>query len=386
MTSYALYVGIGVVFAYFFFVEKKEVFRPSTACEAFLGSYAQGYYGKAIDVFYMVGIIAGVSTSVGLGTPLLSEVITKISGIPHTLSLDATILVIWTVIFAVCVYGGLEKGIKQASNIRVWLGFGLLAYVLVVGPTAFMFNNFFDGLGTMLTNFFRMSLYTDPIQNSGFPQGWTIFYFAWFIAFALSTGIYLARISRGRTVREFTLGATFSGVACVYTYFMIFGSYGLDLYNRKALNIGDIVAANGTPRAIVEVFATLPFSSVVLPIILVLLFISTANVINSVAYTLAIVSTEKLRAGEEPAKWNRVFWALVLGGLSLTLIFLGGMKPLQVAAIAGSFPTMIIMGLILIGFLKKAGKTWGNSIEEIADLPINRASMEGQERQKNLNG
>jgi L-carnitine/gamma-butyrobetaine antiporter len=167
---------------------------------------------------------------------------------------------------------------------------------------------------------------------------------------------------------------------------MIFGSYGLDLYNRKALNIGDIVAANGTPRAIVEVFATLPFSSVVLPIILVLLFISTANVINSVAYTLAIVSTEKLRAGEEPAKWNRVFWALVLGGLSLTLIFLGGMKPLQVAAIAGSFPTMIIMGLILIGFLKKAGKTWGNSIEEIADLPINRAAMESQEGQKNLNG
>ncbi len=357
-SSYALYVGVGVVFGYLFFVQGKEVFRPSTACEAMLGSHANGYIGKAIDIFYMVGIIAGISTSVGLGTPLLSEVITKITGIPHTLGLDAAILVIWTIIIGISVYGGLDKGIRQLSDFRNWLGFALLAYVLIVGPTAFMFNNFFDSLGVMFNNYFRMSLYTDPIQKSGFPQGWTIFYFAWFIAFALSTGIYLARISRGRTVREFTLGATFSGITCVYTYFMVFGNYTMDLQARGVLNLAEIIKNQGVPRAIVEIFATLPFATVILPIILVLLFISTATVINSIAYTLAMVTTEKLKAGQEPAKWNRVFWALVLGGLSLTLIFLGGMKPLQAAAVAGSFPTMFIMAIILIGFIKKAGREW----------------------------
>ncbi|WP_371381290.1 L-carnitine/gamma-butyrobetaine antiporter [Sporomusa aerivorans] len=366
-SSYALYVGVGVVFGYLFFVQGKEVFRPSTACEAMLGKHASGYLGKAIDIFYMVGIIAGISTSVGLGTPLLSEVITKITGIPHTLGLDATILIIWTVIIGISVYGGLDKGIRQLSDFRNWLGFALLAYVLVAGPTAFMFNNFFDSLGVMFDNYFRMSLYTDPIQQSGFPQGWTIFYFAWFTAFALSTGIYLARISRGRTVREFTLGATFSGITCVYTYFMIFGNYTMDLQARGVLNLAEIVKTQGVPRAIVEIFATLPFSSVILPIILVLLFISTATVINSIAYTLAMVTTEKLKAGEEPAKWNRVFWALVLGGLSLTLIFLGGMKPLQAAAVAGSFPTMFIMGIILYGFIKKAGKEWNEPADAKAD-------------------
>lgn len=357
-SSYALYVGVGVVFGYLFFVQGKEVFRPSTACEPMLGRYAGGYVGKAIDIFYMVGIIAGISTSVGLGTPLLSEVITEITGIPHTLGLDGAILVIWTVIIGISVYGGLDKGIRQLSDFRNYLGFALLAFVLIAGPTAFMFNNFFDSLGVMFNNYFRMSLYTDPVQKSGFPQGWTIFYFAWFTAFALSTGIYLARISRGRTVREFTLGATFSGITCVYTYFMVFGNYTMDLQARGVLNLAETIKNEGVPRAIVEIFATLPFAPVILPIILVLLFISTATVINSIAYTLAMVTTEKLKAGEEPAKWNRVFWALVLGGLSLTLIFLGGMKPLQAASVAGSFPTMFIMAIILIGFIKTAGRDW----------------------------
>ncbi|MDF2572185.1 MAG: caiT [Sporomusa sp.] len=376
-SSYALYVGVGVVFGYIFFVQGTDVFRPSAACQAILGESAGGYVGKAIDIFYMVGIIAGISTSIGLGTPLLSEVVTKITGIPHTLGLDAAILVIWTIIVAIGVYGGLDKGIRRLSDFRNWLGFALLAFVLAVGPTTFMFNNFFDSFGVMLNNFFRMSLYTDPVQKSGFPQGWTIFYFAWFIAFALSTGMYLARISRGRTVREFTLGATLSGVTCVYTYFMVFGNYTLDLQTRGVINLGEIIKAHGVPRAIVEIFSTLPFGFIILPIILVLLFISTATVINGIAYTLAMVTTEKLGAGEEPAKWNRVFWAIVLGGLSLTLIFLGGMKPLQAAAVAGSFPTMFIIGIILYGFIKKAGKDWVDSNLETPENTRNFSSLEG---------
>lgn len=363
-SSYAVYVGIGVVFGYIFFVQGTDVFRPSAAFQAVMGEWGGRYAGKVIDIFYMVGMIAGISTSIGLGTPLLSEVVTKITGIPHTLGLDAAILVIWTLIVAICVYGGLDKGIRRLSDFRNWLGFGLLAFVLVIGPTAFIFNNFFDSLGVMLNNFFRMSLYTDPVQNSGFPQGWTVFYFAWFTAFAIGTGMYLARISRGRTVREFVLGATLSGVTCVYTYFAIFGSYTLDLQIRGVLNLGEIIKAHGVPRAIVEIFATLPGSFIILPLILVLLFISTATVINSIAYTLAMVTTARLGAGEEPAKWNRVFWAMVLGGLSLTLIFLGGMKPLQAAAVAGSFPAMFIIGIIVYGFITKAGKDWSDAPSE----------------------
>ncbi|AFQ44280.1 L-carnitine/gamma-butyrobetaine antiporter [Desulfosporosinus meridiei] len=355
--GYGLYVAIGVVFGYFFFVQKKEVFRPSTACETFLGKHASGAAGKVIDIFYMIGVIAGVSTSIGLGTPIISELITKISGIQHTLGLDAAIIVIWTIIFTISVYSGLEKGIAFLSNVRVYLGYGLLIFIILVGPTTFMLNNFFDALGISLNNFMRMSLYTDAHLQTGFPQGWTIFFYAWFMSFALSTGIYLARISKGRTVREFALGATFSGVLSAYLYFAVLGNYSIQIFNDQVIDVTKIFNDFGAQRAVVEIWNTLPLSMIVLPIFVILIFISTANVINSVAYTLAMVSSKELKYGEEPGKLSRIVWAVILGCLSLTLMFLGGLKPLQTSATAGSFPTMIIMGLIFYGFLK-GPKQW----------------------------
>ena len=354
ISCYGLYVAVGVIFGYFFFVQNKQVFRPSTACEPLIGEKANGLVGKIIDIFYMIGIIGGIGTSVGLGTPLVAELITRIFGIQHTLVLDAVIIVLWTVLFSLSVYTGLEKGIKYLSNIRVYLGYFVLAFIAIAGPASFMMNNFVDSLGIMLNNYLRMSFYTDPHLKSGFPQGWTIFYFAWFMAFALGTGIYLARISRGRTVREFTLGATFAGTLSAYLYFAVLGNYSINLYQQKTIDIAGIINEFGAPRAIVAIWDTLPLHNVLMPIFLILMFISTATLISSVAYTLAMVTSERLRADEEPAKWNRVFWALVLGCLALTLIFLGGLKPLQAVSVAGSFPTMIISVIIFIGFLKKA--------------------------------
>lgn len=364
ISAYGLYVAVGVVFGYFFYVLKKDVFRPSTACEGLLGERAHGPIGKLIDIFYMIGIIAGVATSIGLGTPIISEIFTKLSGQPHTLAVDAVIILIWTLIIALSVYGGLEKGIARLSNFRIYLGYAILALVALLGPTSFMFNNTFDALGVYLNDFLRMSFYTDAHLKTAFPQNWPIFFFAWFLAFALSTGIYLARISKGRTVREFTLGATFSGVLCAFLYFAVLGNYSIDVFVNNKVDIGKIVGEAGGFRAAVEIWHTLPFGSVFLIAILILVFISTATSINSIAYTLAMVSSDKLEKGQDPAKWNRLSWAIIIGGLSLTLMFLGGLTPLQTAATAGSLPTMIIMAIILIGFFKTAGKSWGEKSDK----------------------
>jgi Choline-glycine betaine transporter len=359
ISGYGLYVAIGVVFGYFFYVLKKDVLRPSTACEGLLGERVRGPIGKIIDIFYMIGVIAGVATSIGLGTPVISEIFTKLSGKPHTLGVDAVIIVTWTLIIAISVYGGLEKGIARLSNFRIYLGYAVLALVAIIGPTAFMFNNTFDAVGVYLNNFFRMSFYTDAHLKTGFPQDWPIFFFAWFLAFALSSGIYLARISKGRTVREFALGATFSGVLSALLYFAVLGNYSISVFMNNTIDIGKYFKEFGGFRAVVEIWNTLPFGSVFLIAILVLIFISTATSINSIAYTLAMVSSDKLEEGQDPAKWNRVFWAVIIGGLSLTLVFLGGLKPLQTAATAGSLPTMIIIVIIFIGFFKTAGRSWG---------------------------
>ncbi|WP_145092765.1 BCCT family transporter [Sporomusa sp. KB1] len=131
---------------------------------------------------------------------------------------------------------------------------------------------------------------------------------------------------------------------------MIFGNYTMDLQARGILNLAEIIKTQGVPRAIVEIFATLPFSSIILPIILVLLFISTATAINSIAYTLAMVTTEKLKTGEKPAKWNRLFWALVLGGLSLTLIIPGGDETASSGGGCRVFPNHVYHGDHIVWF------------------------------------
>lgn len=357
----AMYSVLAIAFGYMFFIKKTDVVRPSTACVTVLGERANGWLGKVIDVFFVIGLVAGIGTTLGLGTPLVGELITAVFGFEHNIGLDAIIIILWTVMFATSVYFGLQKGIKVLSDIRLYLMLFVLAFVIGIGPASFMFNNFTDSFGHMMQNFVKMSFYTDPHGQSGFPQGWTIFYWAWYITYALQFGIYLARISKGRTIRQLALGVVCAASFGSWMFFAVFGNYAIDVFNQGIVPIADIMAEHGTARAIVEIWSTVPFSGVMLVVFLVLLFISAATVLNGAAFTLAMVTTKNLTADEEPANWNKVFWALVLGGVSLTLMFLGGLKPLQTSSIIGSFPMMFITIIIMIGCFKEMYAHWGSS-------------------------
>lgn len=358
-----MYALLALVFGYLFYVKKQDVIRPSTACYNVLGEKVNGWAGKLIDVFFVVALIAGVGTSLGLGTPLVGELIAEIFGMQHNLSLDAIIILIWTTMIAISVYTGLKKGIKLLGLLRIYLAFAFLLFVLIVGPTSFIFNNFTESVGHMMQNFLRMSLYTDPHVKSGFPQGWTIFYWAWWIAYALQMGIYFARVSKGRTVRELCLGVLCATSLGAWIFFAVLGNYAFTVHTQNVLPIADILSKSGGAAAVVAIWATLPFKNVTLFFLLILSFISTATLLNGSAYTLAMVTTKKIGGEEEPAGWNRVFWALVLGGVSLALMFLGGLQPLQTSSIVGSFPMMFVAIIILISFLKDIKKGWASKDE-----------------------
>jgi L-carnitine/gamma-butyrobetaine antiporter len=352
----AMYVVIGTAIGYNFFVKKRNVIKPSSVC-GILGKHKDGLPGKVIDILYIIGMVAGVGTSLGLGTPLVAELITKIFGVPHTLSLDGWIIIAWMVLFSTSVYFGLQKGIKVLSDIRVYLAFGVVIFFAVFGPTAYILNGFTDALGTMLQNLIRMTLYTDPVGKSGFPQGWTIFYWAWFLNCVVTYGIYLVRISKGRTVRQFGLAVLGAVVVGEMVFFGVFTNYAMFIHSQGVLKIGDIMAKYGPARAIVEIWATIPLSKVVLPVLLIYCFISTATFINGVAYTLAMVTTKEITENDEPSRLNRVVWALLLGVLAISLLLLGGLKPLQTAAVIGGLPMMIVCILIPISFFKEVKVT-----------------------------
>jgi len=385
-TGNAMYCALGVAFAYMFWVRKKDVNRASSACAMLLGNkIADSWIGKVIDVLLIISIVGGIATTLGLATPLASELILAVFGIPASMTINVILIVFWVIAISITVYSGLHKGIKLISNVRMWLIFGVLAYTFIVGPKVFMLNNFCEGLGNMMQNFFKMSFYTEPFSNldfNGFPQWWTIFYWAWWAAYASQMGIYFARISKGRTVRSFCIAVLTATGLGVWIYFAVFGNYTLHAYMMNALpNLADTLNNVGNAAAVVQVWATVPLPKFYLFLMLLMTLIATITLLNGTAYTLAMLSTKRLTGEQEPAGWNRISWVIVLGVLALILMAIGGLKAVQTSSVLVSFPMLFIFIIIIWGFFKVAKEDDWGGFQRIAaqnTLPIIGAEKTGK--------
>lgn len=364
-TGNAMYCALGVAFGYMFFIQKKDVNRASSACGLLLGDKVTNtWIGKVIDILLIISIVGGIATTMGLATPLAGELIAALFGIPRTLTVDIVLIVFWIICISICVYTGLQKGIRIISNARMWLIFAVLAYVFIVGPKVFMLNNFCEGLGNMMNDFFKMSFYTEPFANkdfNGFPQWWTVFYWAWWASYASQMGIYFARISKGRTVREFCIAILTATGLGVWIFFAVFGNYTLHTFINGGLpQLADTLNNLGNAPAVVQVWASLPGKTFFLFAMLLMTLLATITLLNGTAYTLAMLSTRKITGDQEPAGWNRISWVLVLGILALILMAIGGLKAVQISSVLVSFPMLFIFIIIIIGFFKVIKKDdWG---------------------------
>jgi BCCT family betaine/carnitine transporter len=351
--AWALYCIPALPIAYSFHNKKIPFLRISQACRGVIGDRADGPLGKLIDVLFIFGLVGGTGTSLGLGTPILSESISTLTGIERTFAMDAFVIVIWTAIFGTTVYLGMERGIKRLADLNVYLGFFLCAFVLTFGPTVFILDSFTNGVGLLATNFVKMSLYTDPVGQSGFPQTWTVFYWAWWIAYAPFMGLFVARISRGRRIREVVSANLIWGSAGCWLFFALFGNTAMHDELNGVVPVIRIMNEVSPQAAIVAVVNALPMGTLMLVLFLAMAFIYSATTLQASAYTIASVASKELRAGEsEPLRWNRLFWALALGGMAVALMYLGGLKPLQTASLVVAFPLMFIIALCVWSFLR----------------------------------
>jgi len=262
------------------------------------------------------------------------------------------ILAIWTLIFGFSVYTGLYKGIKILSDINVYLAFALLAVILISGPTFFILSVFTDSVGMLLNNFLRMSFYTDPIVKSGFPQSWTVFYWAWWIALAPFMGLFVARISKGRTLKQLIMAELFWGTLGCWAVFGVLGGYTLHLEFDKILSVGKIMSESGGPAAIIAVINTLPMPQVVLVLFLLLEFVFLATCLDSSAYVCATMATKELAEDEQPARWNRVVWALALAAIGVAVLSLGGMNAIQTSSVVAAVPLVFVLIVLTLSFMK----------------------------------
>ncbi|MEH6570320.1 MAG: BCCT family transporter [Halioglobus sp.] len=373
---WALYAVPSVAVAYSLYVERSPFLRISQASSRILGKQTNGILGSVIDTLVILGLVGGAGTSLGLGVPLVSAFVADLLGVPDTFWTQLGVLAVWTLIFGVSVYKGLKAGIRILSDINVFLAIAIVLFVLCVGPTIFILTITANSAGLMIDNFMRMSFWLDPIDKGGFPDSWTLFYWAWWIAYAPMMGLFFGRISRGRTIRHLVLGVILWGSAGCIAFLAVCGGYAIDLELSGRLAVSALLTEQGIAPTVVAIVNTLPFSTFIAAVFTVLCIVFLATTLDSAAYVLASVSTKNLSGLDEPAKYNRLVWAFVLALIAVGLLQLNGLKTVQASTIVTALPLIPVLALLFMSLVKALNEDFGAqlnhktlSIDDQPELP-----------------
>jgi choline/carnitine/betaine transport len=344
---WAIFALVGLALAYFQF-RKKQPALISSIFQPVLGDKVNGPIGQGIDILAVFATIFGLGTSLGLGTMQINTGLNMIFGIPNNTLVNVVIIVVITGIFTLAAVMGIEKGIQFIANNTVRLAILLMLFLLVFGPTRFIFNILTNTVGEYLQNIIGMSLWTDPVNEGGFVAGWTVFYWAWWIAWGPFVGQFIARISKGRTIREFIMGALVAPTAFSFLWLAIFGGTALSLDIFSGANISGAVSENMS-SALFVTLANFPASMVIstLAIILIAAFFITSA--DSGTFVMAMLTT----GGDlEPSGSVKAIWGVLLGGVAAVLLVTGGLEGLQTASIAAAFPFMLVMLVMCYSLMK----------------------------------
>ncbi|MFZ0132078.1 MAG: BCCT family transporter [Desulfobacterales bacterium] len=355
ITPWAIYALPTFPISYAIHVKKIPALRLSAACRGVIGAHADGFFGKLIDTVVIFAMIGGVGTSLGLAVPLVSSLVSKMTGLPMSFGLQLVILSIWTALFTFTVWAGLKSGIAKLADLNTYIAYFLLAYVFIIGPTTFILNTWCNSLGLMFNDFIKLSLWTDPISNGGFPEGWTVFYWAWWVAYAPMMGLFVARISRGRTIRQVIFGELVYGSLGCWVFFAIWGGYAIHVQTSGTLDVYGILKQSGWSNdvTIVAILDSIPGSKYLfIPVFTLLCFIFLATTLNSAAYTLSSQVTRVISGTEEPPRWNRTLWGIILGLFAVGLLSTGALKAVQLSSIIVALPLMPVLILMVVSLMK----------------------------------
>jgi BCCT family betaine/carnitine transporter len=354
--GWAIYALPAVPIAYMLYVKRYRTLRISSACDGLLSHGRRGAIKTIIDIFIVLGIVGGVATSLGLGVPLLSAMIATLFDIPDSMPIKLAVLVLWTMLFGASVYRGLKSGIKVLADINIALAIFAIIFVLIAGPGLFITDLTVNSLGLMFSNFIRAATWTDPIDNGSFPEDWTGFYWAWWIAYTGMIGLFFARISRGRTIRQLVLGVIGWGCLGTWLFMAVMGGYSLYLETTGSLEVQEILSTRGMSFVNALVIQSMPLGNITLAMFTLLSIIFYATSIDSAAYVLASVCAKNLPCDAEPKRWNRLAWAVLLAIITAGILQSGALDTVMSMTVLTSvplIPIMIMLCLSLIRWLKK---------------------------------
>jgi len=356
--AWSFYIVLAVAFGFMLHIRGQTKQKFSQACRPLLGNKVDGPLGKLIDVVAIFSLIAGTATTFSLATPLLSAAVAHVFNISSTIVLTICILLLIAFVYTITVLFGM-KGIAKLANFCVYLFFALLFYFLFLGgETMYILETGVSAIGNLAQNFIGLATWTDPLRQDSFPQNWTIFYWAYWMAWCVATPFFIGTISKGRTIRNTVVGAYCWGLAGTFTSFIILGNYGLAQQMKHGLDSAGAIAAEADiSETIIGIFQTLPLPSVALTLLAITMITFYATTFDVLTMVVSGYSQKELKSDQEPDKRVRAFWAVLLIIFPIALLFSeNSLNSLQSVAIIAAFPIGIIVTIIVASFFKDAGK------------------------------
>lgn len=346
--AWAIYGVMGLVLAYFGFRYNLPLTMRS-GLYPLLQKRINGPIGHSVDAFALVGTIAGLATTLGYGALQLAAGLNLVTGWDTgTTAFRIAVIVVVVGLAGLSAASGLDKGVKRLSEVNLLITFALLGFVLLCGPTVFLLQAFSENIGNYLSSLVGMSLRTftyEVANDDGWFGGWTILYWAWWISWSPFVGMFIARISRGRTVREFIVGVLFIPTAFNLLWMTVFGNGAIWIDTHVAQGALSATASN-VDALLFRFFEYLPLAKAVswIAVLLIALFFVTSA--DSGAYVVDAIAS---RGHPQSPVWQRLFWAAVLGMTAVVLLLAGGLKALQAMTLVTALPVAAIMVLLCIG-------------------------------------
>ncbi len=353
---WAFYLVLAVAFGFMLHVKKRKRQRYSEACRPVIGQHADGFLGRIIDMFALFALLAGTATTFSVATPLLAGIMIRLFHIEISRTIVTIIILLFTC--AVYTYAVLHgfKGISFLAKICIYLFFGLLVIVLLLGGQGrFIIENGVQSLGKMVQNFIGLSTYTDPNRTNNFPQDWTIYYWAYWMVWCIAAPFFIGNISRGRTIKQTILGGYVFGVGSTIVSFIILGNYSLGLQVAgKQDFIQQYTEGGDLYEIILNIIDTMPCAPLILVLTMVCMIAFYATSFDSIAYTAACYSYKELGENEKPHTLITLLWCVLLIVLPIALVFSeSSMNNIQSISIISAFPIGIIMIIMIVSLFKE---------------------------------
>jgi glycine betaine transporter len=343
---WAIYSALALALAYARFRRGWKA-TISGALRPVLGDRVDGPLGSAVDTVAVVATVFGVATSLGLGAAQVNGGLASvIDGVAVSSAVQLAVIAVVTVLFLVSALSGISRGIKWLSTVNVTLAVAIFAFVLLTASTGRLVGAFTTTLGSYVAELPRMSLQAGPFDDdrNAWINGWTVFYWAWWISWSPFVATFIARISRGRTIREFVIGVLAAPTVVSGLWFSVFGGAGI-MAERDGARLSEL----GPESQLFGLLDTLPLGTLagVLAMVLIVTFFITSA--DSATFVLGALSTQQ---GRDPARAVSVVWGLVISASAAVLLVSGGLTGLQTASIVAAFPFAVVLLLTFVALVK----------------------------------